>query len=310
MWPWQHKNIHKKQIMWAQLVGASFGAHVLFLFLFFFLYVDRNHSLLLTMSSHLLNQDLSILLMESYRKAPGKKGNAGASKSNLNAQLAAQVQTPEGHTAQSEVKSSVQKKVPSAKEVAVKTSLAPSKKMLREKKRKEAAAKKKAAALAKKKEMAAAKKAADRAARAQKKLEEKMARQAARDAKKAAAAQQELAAKELLPMPMNAIDQLSAVDSVAQGPIAIDGHEYSTQDLLEYAALQQEFARCWKPPVGMQSDCFCEITVLVGKNGTVEDMQMVRSSGVLMFDVAARGALSIMEFPRWVCSKSLTITFK
>ncbi len=88
-------------------------------------------------------------------------------------------------------------------------------------------------------------------------------------------------------------------------------HNYAQKEAAEqYLALQKEFSRCWKPPVGVPEDCACEIKLMIGPNGAIEDVTMAKPSGVLMYDVAARSAVFAMEFPRWSWRKSLILTFK
>ena len=86
--------------------------------------------------------------------------------------------------------------------------------------------------------------------------------------------------------------------------------QYDQETLLRYAALQQEFVRCWRPPEGMGQECACEVTVAVGGDGKAQSVVIKRSSEILMYDAAARLAVYAMEFPRWVQNKTLTITFK
>ncbi len=74
--------------------------------------------------------------------------------------------------------------------------------------------------------------------------------------------------------------------------------------------LQEELAKCWKPPIGVPCDCVCQIKVVVSWNGIVKELDVAKSSGVLMYDVAARSALHTMKMPAWSKGKSLTITFK
>jgi len=74
--------------------------------------------------------------------------------------------------------------------------------------------------------------------------------------------------------------------------------------------LQKELAKCWKPPIGVPHDCVCEIKVVVNWNGIVKELDVAKSSGVLMYDVTARSALHTMKMPAWSKGKSLTITFK
>ncbi len=76
------------------------------------------------------------------------------------------------------------------------------------------------------------------------------------------------------------------------------------------ALLQKELTKCWRPPIGVSQDCVCQIKVAVNWDGTIKELAVAQSSGILMYDVAARSALYTMKMPSWSKGKSLTITFK
>jgi hypothetical protein len=77
----------------------------------------------------------------------------------------------------------------------------------------------------------------------------------------------------------------------------------------EYQALYENLSDQWAPPAGVPVTSQCVITVVVDKQGEVEDMLVDNSSGMMVFDLAARSALSEVEFPRFVWGKSITVTF-
>lgn len=74
--------------------------------------------------------------------------------------------------------------------------------------------------------------------------------------------------------------------------------------------LQKELANYFKPPIGVPADCICQISVAVDWHGVIKELTVIQSSGILMYDVAARSALYTMKMPSWSKGKSLTITFK
>jgi len=76
------------------------------------------------------------------------------------------------------------------------------------------------------------------------------------------------------------------------------------------ALLQKELAKCFKPPIGVPPDCICQIKVVVNWDGTVKELVVEQSSGILMYDVAARSAFYTMKIPSWSKGKSITVTFK
>lgn len=76
------------------------------------------------------------------------------------------------------------------------------------------------------------------------------------------------------------------------------------------AQLQKELVQKWQPPVGVSPDCACDISFFVTKQGTIENLKMVKSSGVMIFDISARQALFAMKMPQWTYGKPLIINFK
>lgn len=76
------------------------------------------------------------------------------------------------------------------------------------------------------------------------------------------------------------------------------------------AQLQKELVQKWQPPIGVSPDCNCDISFFVNKQGTIENLKMVKSSGVMMFDISARQALFAMKMPQWTYGKPLIINFK
>ena len=77
-----------------------------------------------------------------------------------------------------------------------------------------------------------------------------------------------------------------------------------------YNLLQKELVKHWHPPIGIPENCNCQIQILVAWDGAIQDMKMIKESGLLMFDIAARSALFAMSLPKWAYGKSITITFE
>ena len=93
--------------------------------------------------------------------------------------------------------------------------------------------------------------------------------------------------------------------------IAFDTNQAIDNGMIEdFIVLQQELAKHWQPPVGIDRSCACAITAHIDRQGKIEDIIIDDSSGVLMFDVAARTAMLAMNLPHWTWGKSLSITFK
>ncbi len=88
-------------------------------------------------------------------------------------------------------------------------------------------------------------------------------------------------------------------------------HNYREVEALRRSAqLQKELVQKWKPPIGVSPDCMCEISFFVNSTGAIEDLKMVKSSGVVMYDISARQALFAMKMPQWSYGKPFTISFK
>lgn len=77
----------------------------------------------------------------------------------------------------------------------------------------------------------------------------------------------------------------------------------------EYRALYENLSDQWAPPAGVPAQSQCTITIVLDRDGEIDDMLVDNSSGMLVFDVAARAALSEVEFPRFAWGKSITVTF-
>jgi len=74
--------------------------------------------------------------------------------------------------------------------------------------------------------------------------------------------------------------------------------------------LQQAVASHWAPPPGVDEACVCSLAFYVDWDGNIQEVVVCESSGVLMYDVAARCALTSSKLPAWARGKNLTIAFK
>ncbi len=74
--------------------------------------------------------------------------------------------------------------------------------------------------------------------------------------------------------------------------------------------MQREVVRYWSPPVGLSKDLVCVLKVLVDWSGRVTKTSVAQSSGVLMYDISARTAVSRMQLQQWAHGKEFSITFK
>lgn len=74
--------------------------------------------------------------------------------------------------------------------------------------------------------------------------------------------------------------------------------------------IRQEVESKWRPPVGLSKDLVCEIQLEVDWHGKADQIQVIRASGVLLYDISARCAIKGMQFPRAMCGKKFCMSFK
>jgi hypothetical protein len=61
--------------------------------------------------------------------------------------------------------------------------------------------------------------------------------------------------------------------------------------------MKNQFEAYWHPPLGVQEDVHCIYHIFINKQGVIERIILIESSGILMYDIAARAALMKMSFP-------------
>lgn len=94
-------------------------------------------------------------------------------------------------------------------------------------------------------------------------------------------------------------------------PEAHVSHNYrEVEALRKQAQLQKEIVQKWSPPIGVSPDCMCEVSFFVTSTGKIENIKIIKSSGVMMFDISVRQAIFAMKMPQWTYGKPLTISFK
>lgn len=74
--------------------------------------------------------------------------------------------------------------------------------------------------------------------------------------------------------------------------------------------LQKELTRVWHPPVVQKAHPSCTLDIFINWSGAIESITIKESSGILLFDAAARKAAYDMHIPVWAKGKSITITLK
>ncbi len=71
--------------------------------------------------------------------------------------------------------------------------------------------------------------------------------------------------------------------------------------------LKQAVEKCWNPPVGIKAGTSCQMRVHVGAQGKADDVKVLHSSKILMYDLPARKALFAMQYPKEVWNKTIMI---
>ena len=110
--------------------------------------------------------------------------------------------------------------------------------------------------------------------------------------------------QEIVAAPITQPDIMSTVDA-----IYIGRQELEQLAIEQY--IQQEIGIHWRPPQGLSDQLSCEIKLVIGGNGTIAESFVAKSSGVLVYDIAAESALlHVAHLPAWAHNKEFFITFK
>ena len=73
--------------------------------------------------------------------------------------------------------------------------------------------------------------------------------------------------------------------------------------------LQEEIEKVWLQPLGMSPNTSCDIRVLVDWQGKIRDIEILKPSGVRVYDLSARSAAQKTTYPKMFWGKRITITF-
>lgn len=278
MWPWQRNGEQPNRILIRRLLGVSSVGHLFLLMFIFVFYHDDASNVSRDVIAVLLDMDVTIVKVP-LRKVVNKTVPVVGSKRAV----AAASKAPAKKAAPPETA------VISKPKIQPKTGLVKVKKELPKPAAKEELPKPKAPEPPKvvKQEP--------------KKIEEK----------KPEIKKEEI--KELPPMKESIAPTRDIAIEQEENPV---GDNVVYVGLQEYEALeiqrqiQEEAERRWKAPPGISSDVACQIVVHVGHDGVVRDITVGQKSGVLMYDVHARQAVSQMTFPRGSWGKEVVVYFK
>lgn len=112
----------------------------------------------------------------------------------------------------------------------------------------------------------------------------------------------------------------SEKEKIMEQDISIPLEEASVTELIcigsaeydEYALngrIQQAVLRFWRRPVGFAKELSCEISLQINEIGKAAQVKITQSSGVLVYDMAARTAILKAEYPREIWNKALILQF-
>ncbi len=72
--------------------------------------------------------------------------------------------------------------------------------------------------------------------------------------------------------------------------------------------IQQAIVQNWTSPVGLDHGVTCEMRITVSQEGLADSIEIIKTSGVLVFDMSARSTLQQIEFPKEIHGKTIMIT--
>lgn len=298
MWLWQLKNIHKRHLLWLKFFSVCLFVHLTFLSWVFFIDHDTSHTISVSLNKH-MDYSAPILFVplkpSSFAKASADttkqtttvqptigatKKFAAQSKPVPTVQPVKKTSTP-ATTLTATKPAPVKKATPTPTVPAKTTPKPPVTKTIENK-----------PAIA----SSCAKSSADKPAKKE-------------VAQKTEPEQQKITPEKPVQPVAETINHTTPQQIIPENAQFSDNYR-EVEAMRRTALLQKELLNNWKPPVGMPASAACEISFTVDKNGTVKTTTMVKSSGIVMYDLSARHALFAMKMPQWTHGKTLTITFK
>jgi hypothetical protein len=100
--------------------------------------------------------------------------------------------------------------------------------------------------------------------------------------------------------------QLSSMQETSLDDVIFVGYEQFDECVIS-SKIQQAVVASWTPPVGIDAGTACEMKVKVSAQGTADKVEIIKGSGILVYDTSARTALSQVEFPQEVYGKTIRI---
>jgi outer membrane biosynthesis protein TonB len=86
--------------------------------------------------------------------------------------------------------------------------------------------------------------------------------------------------------------------ALVEAPILIARSAQEAAALTMQVQLQEELLRVWHPPIGVETGVCCQVRITLDDAGKVQAVDMVQSSGTILFDVSARAAVQQAVWPK------------
>jgi TonB family protein len=99
----------------------------------------------------------------------------------------------------------------------------------------------------------------------------------------------------------------AALPANIEGPIMVARSAADASALTVQLEIQQALLHVWHPPVGMEGGISCQIRVTLESTGTVKSIEIVKPSGMRLFDASARAAIQQTAWPRGVWGTTLEL---
>lgn len=106
-----------------------------------------------------------------------------------------------------------------------------------------------------------------------------------------------------------AVNQAPSTPILAQidGPIMIARSAADAAALTVQLEVQEALLQVWRPPVGVADTVSCLVGVTIDAAGKTQAIEIVKPSGMLLFDVSARAAVQQAQWPRGVWGMRLEL---
>ena len=331
MWLWQHKNIHKRHLLWAKLFGICLFFHLIVLFWVFCVYRENSYTVSISLNKKL---DYSApILFRPYYAPSCAKSSGGATKGKPAATVkptpkkpvpAAKAAPEKAPTVMAAIKPKpteikpvptpkivppVTTKKPEAKEALEDLSFKPSFAEASEARRVFTAEQSRSirtSAEEKTVPKIEAPKPTPTPVETKKEVTQTISPKESFDTPPVAA----LPPSPRLRSAGTASGEGKEVVPVIPENAYVSDNYREVEALRRHAQLQNEIIKCWKPPFGISPAGACDISFSVSTTGAVQDVVITKSSGALMYDISARQALYAMAMPKWTYGKQLIINFK